>query len=46
MKIGVMLIRVAGSNRGGWKRWSEDERHTFRRICGQAMESLGYRIPC
>jgi len=30
----------------GWEQWSEDERHTFRRICSQAMESLGYRIPC
>jgi len=30
----------------GWTRWSDDEKRTFRRICGQAMESLGYQIPC
>ena len=28
----------------GWEHWGADEKETFRRICGQAMETMGYPI--
>jgi len=28
-----------------WMQWSNEEKQTFRRICGPAMETMGYAIP-
>lgn len=28
----------------GWNLWSDDEKDTFRRICGKAMETMGYPV--
>ncbi len=28
-----------------YKSWSEDQRQTFKRICAEPMEKLGYEIP-
>ncbi len=30
----------------GWMRWNDEEKQTFREICGQAMGTLGYPVPC
>ena len=30
----------------GWMRWNDEEKQTFREICGQTMETLGHPIPC
>jgi len=28
-----------------WMQWSNEEKQTFRRICGPAMETMGYAMP-
>jgi hypothetical protein len=28
----------------GWQDWSDEEKETFQRICGEAMETMGYSI--
>ena len=34
-----------GKRRDRWKYWTKDQRIQFNRICGTAMDSLGYEIP-
>jgi len=28
-----------------WEKWDDEQRETFRRVCGQAMDYFGYEIP-
>ena len=42
----IDVKEALGQREAGWRRWSDEEKKTFLEICGGAMRTLGYRIPC
>jgi hypothetical protein len=43
---GTDVKRALEQREAGWTQWNDDQIQTFRETCGQAMETLGYPMPC
>jgi len=41
----VDVRKILTERESPYKSWSEDQRQTFKRICAEPMEELGYEIP-
>ena len=41
----VDVRKILTERESPYKSWSEDQRKTFKRICAEPMEKLGYEIP-
>jgi hypothetical protein len=44
-KQDVNVQHEFGARRAAHMNWTESQRETFKRLCGEAMETLGYELP-